>query len=98
MHHAAPRKHRSAADWQALLRQWQQSALSAPAFCRQKQIGYASFCQWRKRLAMQTDEQVEISPPPDFIALSGLAAAPAQGNWHLWLKLGPWVEVRIGRR
>jgi len=44
----APR--RSAEQWQALVKQWQQSGQSAKDFCREHDLGYASFCQWRKRL------------------------------------------------
>ena len=42
---------RNKAQWQALVDQQQQSQLSATAFCKTQHIGYASFCQWRKRLS-----------------------------------------------
>lgn len=93
------RKHRSAADWQTLIHHWQQSGLSAPAFCLQNQIGYASFCNWRKRLNGPTiHNHAEVSPQNDFIDLSGLSAERQEMSWHLWLRLGSLVELRIGRR
>lgn len=96
MIHHTTRKHRSAADWQTLIQQWQQSNLSAQAFCRQNQLGYASFCQWRKRLNTPADHSV-AEASHDFIDVSGLASPPQVGSWHLWLKVGPWVELRLGR-
>ena len=42
---------RTPEQWQALIQQWQDSELSAPQFCQQHDIGYASFCNWRKRLS-----------------------------------------------
>jgi hypothetical protein len=45
------RKHRTPEQWQALVDQQRVSGLSAPQFCKQENIGYASFCNWRKRLS-----------------------------------------------
>lgn len=45
------RKHRTREQWQALVDQQRDSGfLSATRFCEQQNIGYASFCNWRKRL------------------------------------------------
>ncbi|WP_446719059.1 IS66 family insertion sequence element accessory protein TnpA, partial [Halomonas sp. FME65] len=45
------RKHRTPDQWQALVNQQRDSGLSARQFCEQENIGYASFCNWRKRLS-----------------------------------------------
>ena len=97
MIHRNTRKHRSTADWQTLIHHWQSSGLSAPAFCLQNQIGYASFCNWRKRLGEPSDKLMP-APTNDFIDLSGLSAKRHDTDWQFWLKLGSVVELRIGRR
>jgi len=45
------RKHRTPEQWQVLVEQQRDSGLSAMQFCKQETIGYASFCNWRKRLS-----------------------------------------------
>ena len=44
-------KRRTPEQWQGLVDQQRDSGLSAMQFCKQKGIGYASFCNWRKRLS-----------------------------------------------
>lgn len=44
------KKHRPPEQWQALVDQQRDSGLSATQFCKQEGVGYASFCNWRKRL------------------------------------------------
>jgi hypothetical protein len=48
------RKHRSAAQWQSILNDFQVSGLSAPKFCEQNAISYASFAKWRHKLSAST--------------------------------------------
>jgi len=38
--------------WLEVLKQWRQSGLSAPQFCRMHKISDSGFYSWRKRLAM----------------------------------------------
>ncbi|WP_225316930.1 MULTISPECIES: IS66 family insertion sequence element accessory protein TnpA [Marinobacter] len=47
------RTYRTEEQWRALVDQQRNSGLSAPKFCKQENIGYASFCNWRKRLFPQ---------------------------------------------
>ena len=42
---------RTPEQWQALVDQWQGSGQSMARFCETQEIGYASFCHWRKRFA-----------------------------------------------
>jgi len=44
------KKHRPPEQWQALVDQQRDSGLSATQFCKQEGVGYASFCNSRKRL------------------------------------------------
>lgn len=90
------RKHRSPEQWQSLIEQWQQSGLSAMAFCQQNQLGYASFCQWRKRLC-GTPPKSEASP---FIDLGSVPPSqnnydPARSSLALRLSLGDWLNLSI---
>ena len=93
------RPHRSASEWQALMSQWQASGLSAPAFCGQQGIGYASFCQWRQRLRTADVVDEPAATPSTFIDLGALSAGNAtmgQG-WHIVLSLGNGVELRLSQ-
>lgn len=87
------RPHRRASEWQA-------SGLSAPAFCGQQGIGYASFCQWRQRLRSADGVEESSVPASTFIDLGALSAGHAalgQG-WHIVLSLGNGIELRLSQR
>ena len=93
------RTHRRASEWQVLFNQWQASGLSAPAFCEQHSIGYASFCQWRQRLRSANGVAEPTAPTSHFIDLGSLAAGQAalgQG-WNIVLSLGNGVELRLSQ-
>lgn len=91
---------RSAEQWQSLINQWQHSGQSAKQFCKEQALGYASFCQWKKRLT-QTDEKTAAaetsSPEPSFIDLASLGASQP-GGWHIVLSLGGGVELTLSQR
>jgi len=71
-------------QWQELIHNQQQSGLSARAFCEQRYIGYASFCNWRKRLSLVKSQHGESRPVPDadFIDLSTLPGSQ-QSGWQI---------------
>lgn len=93
------RKHRSPAQWQALVDQQRASGLSAPQFCKQEKIGYASFCHWRKRLSEPSADETAVSGEPGFLDLSSLMGTPpsAGPGWHIVLSLGNGVELRLSQ-
>lgn len=96
------RAYRTATDWQALISQWESSTLSAPTFCEQHGIGYASFCQWRKRLKATADTAVptDATAIATFIDLGALAASSPTNlgqSWHIVLSLGNGVELRLSQ-
>ena len=64
------RKHRTPEQWQALVDQQRVSGLSAPQFCKQENIGYASFCNWRKRLSDPSTDDSAGSGEASFLDLS----------------------------
>jgi len=85
---------RTPEQWQRLIGQWEESGLSMVRFCEDRQIGYASFCQWRKRLA---EERVAQDPEVSFIDIGALASSEAARGWEIVLCLGQGVELRLSR-
>lgn len=91
------RKHRTTEQWQVLVDQQRDSGLSAPQFCKQEGIGYASFCNWRKRLSDRSTDGSAGSDEPGFLDLSSLMGnSPSSGpGWNIVLSLGNGVELRL---
>ena len=86
---------RTAEQWQILVEQWKRSGQSATQFCKVQQIGYASFCHWRKRLA-------DVKPTPDaeapsFIDLNALEKR-SDPAWHIVISLGNSIELRLSQQ
>lgn len=90
-----PRQRRTPDQWQQIVSEWQQSGQSARAFCTARSIGYASFCQWRKRLSAP-DAAPQQEAAPGFIDLSTLASGSTAG-WRIVLSLGNGVELRLSQ-
>jgi putative transposase len=93
------KKHRSLIQWQALVDQQRHSGLSALQFCKEQSIGYASFCNWRKRLSEESDVDAASGAESSFLDLSSLmAASPSAGQgWNIVLSLGNGVELRLSQ-
>lgn len=92
------RKHRTPEQWQALVNQQRDSGLSASKFCKQENIGYASFCNWRKRLSDQAAGDSADSGEAGFLDLSSLMGAAQSGpGWNIVLSLGNGVELRLSQ-
>lgn len=93
------RKHRAPEQWQALVDQQRDSGLSAPQFCKQESIGYASFCHWRKRLSEASTGDSADAGDTSFLDLSSLMrASPSSGpGWNIVLSLGNGVELRLSQ-
>lgn len=89
---------RSADQWQALVERFEQSGRSAMQFCQEHQLGYASFCQWRRRLANEGDAQV-AGPRTEtgFLDLSALGMTSKNSGWQIVLSLGDGLELRLSR-
>ncbi|SDJ10074.1 hypothetical protein SAMN04487867_12395, partial [Vreelandella titanicae] len=87
------RKHRTPEQWQALVDQHRDSGLSASQFCKQENIGYSSFCNWRKRLSDQPTDNSTDSGEASFLDLSSLmGTSPSSGlGWNIVLSLGNGV-------
>lgn len=92
----APKTRRAPEQWQQLVEAWQHSNQSAKQFCTSRDIGYASFCQWRRRLTAQDAKPIpEPGTNPEFIDLSALS--PGAGAWRIVLSLGNGVELRLSQ-
>ncbi|MCA1772772.1 MAG: IS66 family insertion sequence element accessory protein TnpB [Halomonas sp.] len=72
--------------------------MSAPQFCQQENIGYASFCHWRKRLADSSTKSLANSGEASFLDLSSLMGTSASGpGLNIVLSLGNGVELRLSQ-
>ena len=91
------RKHRTPEQWQALVDQQRDSGLSASKFCKQENIGYASFCNWRKRLSDPSTNDSAGSSEASFLDLSSLMGSSHSSGpgWNIVLSLGNGVELRL---
>ncbi len=86
---------RTPGQWQAVIDQWQNSGQSAVRFCEEHGVGYASFCNWRKRLA---DDQVSPAErETSFIDITALPSASKGLAWNIVLSLGNGVELRLSQ-
>lgn len=90
-------RRRSPEQWQALVEQWQLSGQSARRFCQEQALGYASFCQWRKRLESAPVSE-SSSPQASFIDLTSLGPSTGDRGWHIVLSLGNGVELTLSQR
>jgi len=48
-------KRRARSEWESLVTEQTNSPLSASAFCTERNISYASFIAWKKRLTAVSD-------------------------------------------
>ena len=87
------KKHRTPEQWQVLVNQQRDSGLSAVRFCEQQDIGYASFCNWRKRLSAESVDEGTGSEETGFLDLSSLMGSSSDPGWHIVLSLGNGVEL-----
>ena len=93
------RKRQTPEQWLALVNQQRNSDLSAMQFCKQQNIGYASFCHWRKRLSDNSVEEASSDGGTGFLDLSSLmGVSQASGaSWNIVLSLGNGVELRLSQ-
>jgi putative transposase len=85
-------------QWKTLVEQWQQSGQSARQFCEERNLGYASFCQWRKRLIKDLPESSRQDSDAPFIDLASLTSSSNfNGGWHIVLSLGNGIELKLSQ-
>ena len=91
---------RSPQEWKSLVEEQIESGLSAPQFCKDNDISYASFSVWKRRFQSTeshatTDNRLEGQS--GFIDLSSLPSSPESG-WRITLRLGNGVELELSQR
>lgn len=96
------RPRRSAAQWQQLVTEQTASGLSAPTFCSQNDLPYASFIQWRRRLSTSKPAKSSVpSSSPVASRFIELTTPPAPTEtperWLIELDLGAGVRLRIAQ-
>lgn len=90
--------------WQQLIDDQAKSGLSGAQFCREQDVAYASFMNWRKRLqnssmqsgAVSENTFVELTAP---IPTTDTSHTDVEPESHLCveLSLGAGIELRITR-
>ena len=96
------RPRRSRAQWQTLIEQAEQSALSISDFCHAEDLSVSSFYQWRKRLAAEPgpdEASASVATAQAFIDLGSLGEGTHAdaSPWDLELQLGTNVMLRLRR-
>jgi putative transposase len=92
-----PYARRSSSEWQKIIDDQAESGLSAPQYCEQHQVSYASFSKWRQHFS--GTKKPSDSMHSDFIDLSQVPALSGSGSgrWNITLHLGDGVELRLSR-
>ena len=90
-----PYARRSSSEWQQIIDDQAESGLSAPQYCEQHQVSYASFSKWRQHF-LGTKTSLD-STHSGFIDLSQVPALSGTGRWNITLCLGDGVELRLSR-
>jgi len=86
----------SSAQWQSLIEDQVSSGLSATQFCKQYQIGYASFCAWRKKLSSSVLSR-NHTPTPEFVELTPPQNSTVVQPWAVELQVGADLILRIAK-
>jgi len=89
---------RTREQWEALVAEHQASDLSAPEYCKQHDIAYASFSKWRTKLKSTLVEPGSSKNATPFVELTAPAnVQTTESHWHIELDLAPGVQLRIAR-
>ena len=82
------RSYHNKQTWRQLIDDWAGSGLGQREFCIQHDVGYSTFCKWKKRILSgnHSPELIEITPSPE----------PVLG-WDVELELSAGVILRVRR-
>ncbi len=86
------RNRRTRQQWQEIVDRYRESGLTAPKFCAEQNISYASFMKWKQSLPDGGADQEKL---PEFVELTPTSTLPSQ--WHIELDLAPGIQLRIAR-
>lgn len=85
---------RTKQQWQEIIDRFSESELSAPKFCTEQNISYASFMKWKQSL-LGTGKRTAKKKLPEFVELTPPTAPSSQ--WAIELDLAPGIQLRIAR-
>lgn len=89
---------RTPEQWEAIVAEQAQSQLSAPQFCKDNDIAYASFSKWRTKLTSKPTVDKEPPASAPFVELTAPTSSEQfDKQWHIELDLAPGVQLRIAR-
>lgn len=90
------RKHRSPAQWAALLARFERADLSVSAFCARESISVANF--YRQRGLHRTEQPDDaVASAPAFVDLGAIDASSAGARLEIKLDLGGGVVLHLVR-
>lgn len=85
---------RTAAEWQQLVEEQQESGSTQKAFCEMQGIRPATFGYWKRKLSAVSS--VDHGADSSWLDLSSLTAAKApSSSWRIELDLGNGVILRL---
>jgi len=64
--------------WTELVKEWEHSGETQPAFCERKAIKLTNFCKWRHRLKKYDHSNVEEDGLPQFVEAALVDSMPNQ--------------------
>jgi hypothetical protein len=96
--HSRRRIRRSRSEWQQLINEQAGSGLGVAAFCAARGISGASFRNWKRRLAAQSDPEAGRQPESEpWLELGTLAGRAGSSGWDIELELGDGLCLRLRR-
>ena len=93
MTQATTSKRLSKEQWQALITEQQNSAMTQSAFCRSKALCLATFYNWKRKL--HSAESSAIDAAPQWVELPVIDPSAPQQTWDIELELPGNVILRM---
>jgi len=101
--HHSPR--RTSLQWQDIVEAQKASGLSAPKYCKENGVSYASFINWKKKLSSHSEPNNKTDSVPTFIELTAepeqtpplVSEDPDSTTLNVELDLGSGIHLRIRR-
>jgi putative transposase len=92
----------SAAQWRALISEFEASGVSQQAFCTRHGLAKSTFELWRRKLRGARVDVAGVRPEALFVELTApivdkTEASPAAPAWEVELDLGAGVVLRLRR-
>jgi hypothetical protein len=87
---------RSAAQWREILQQFNDSGLSATAFCNRNGMAYGTFVRWRHKLSRPKTTSVPDKPSSDWLPIHVTdSVSQPERTWEIEFELPGGVQLRM---